>query len=60
MQTKDIAALIEQRSDRQQSSEETAAGAILKHAGGKRMSQEEFDISDTYPLMAKDTPLSLP
>ncbi|HET7483814.1 MAG TPA: hypothetical protein VFJ64_00390 [Solirubrobacterales bacterium] len=43
MQTKDIKALIEQHSDRRQSSEETAAGAILKRAGGKRMLQEEFD-----------------
>ena len=42
-QTKDISTLIEQCLDRQQSSEETVAGEILKWVGGKRMSQEEFD-----------------
>jgi hypothetical protein len=43
-QTKDVAALTgEQRSSRPQPAEEITLDAILKRAGGKRMSPEEFD-----------------
>lgn len=43
-QTKDVAALIdEQRSVQPQPAEEITLEAILKRAGGKRMSREEFD-----------------
>lgn len=43
-QTKDVAALIDkQRSARPQPAEEITLEAILKRAGGKRMSQAEFD-----------------
>jgi hypothetical protein len=43
-QTKDVAALIvEQRSARPQPAKETPLEAILKRAGGKRLSREEFD-----------------
>lgn len=43
-QTKDVAALIvEQRSARRQPAEEITLEAILKRAGGKRLSREEFD-----------------
>jgi len=43
-QTKDVAALVdEQRSARPQPAEEITLEAILKRAGGKRMSREEFD-----------------
>lgn len=43
-QTKDVAALIgEQRSARPQPAKETTLEAILKRAGGKRLSREEFD-----------------
>lgn len=43
-QTKAVVALIdEQRSARPQPAEEITLEAILKRAGGKRMSREEFD-----------------
>jgi hypothetical protein len=43
-QTKDVAALTgEQPSARPQPAEEITLDAILKRAGGKRMSPEEFD-----------------
>jgi hypothetical protein len=43
-QTKDVAALLgEQPSVRPQSAEEITLEAILKRAGGTRMSPEEFD-----------------
>jgi len=43
-QTKDVVALIdEQRSARSQPAEEITLEAILKGAGGKRLSPEEFD-----------------
>ncbi len=43
-QTKDVAVQVdEHRSARPQPPEEITLEAILKRAGGKRMSQEEFD-----------------
>jgi len=43
-QTKDVASLIdEQRSARPQPAEEITLETILKRAGGKRLSPEEFD-----------------
>jgi hypothetical protein len=43
-QTKDVSALVgEQPSNRVQPAEEITLDAILKRAGGKRMSPEEFD-----------------
>jgi hypothetical protein len=42
-QTKDVAPIDEQRSARPPPAGEITLDAILKRAGGKRMSPEEFD-----------------
>jgi len=42
-QTKDVAPIDEQRSARPRPAGEITLDAILKRAGGKRMSPEEFD-----------------